>query len=161
MELTEHITIEVNEAKDSVIVQTTSGMTKLDATNLNKLMEDLKPLYFEINPLSRLLWEFIRNSQHKALKKILGYFESDPTISDCFQEYLIHLENQINHKLSGIYTKINTQVNNGEKVEEEDVDSLKYWEARRQRVSQAKNQWLTNPNPEELLATLTPNLSPP
>ncbi|MHA2094418.1 MAG: hypothetical protein ACW98F_07310, partial [Candidatus Hodarchaeales archaeon] len=81
MELTEHITIEVNEAKDSVIVQTTSGMTKLDASNLNKLMEDLKPLYFEINPLSRLLWEFIRNPQHKVLNKILGYFESDPTIS--------------------------------------------------------------------------------
>ncbi len=157
MELTEHITMEVNEAKDSVIVQTTSGRTRLDASQLNKLMEALKPLYFEINPLSRLLWQVIQKPQQEILKHILSYFESDPTISECFQEYLIHLENQINQKLSGIYTKINTQVSKGEKVEEEDVESMKYWEARRQRVSQAKNQLLSNPNPEELLATLTPN----
>ncbi|MHA2288994.1 MAG: hypothetical protein ACXABG_09415 [Promethearchaeota archaeon] len=160
MELTEHITMEVNEAKDSVIVQTTSGRTKLDASQLNKLMKALKSLYFEINPLSRLLWQVIQNPQQEILKHILNYFESDPTISEYFQEYLIHLENQINQKLSGIYTKINTQVNQGEKVEEEDVEYMKYWEARRQRVSQAKNQFLSNPNPEELLETLAPNFSP-
>jgi len=160
MELTEHITIEVNEAKDRVIVQTTSGITKLDASSLNKLMENLKILYFEINPLTQFLWQFIKEPQHKTVKQILGYFESDPTISNRFQEYLIHLENQINQNLSIIYTEINTQVNSGEKVEEEVVNSMKHWETRRQRVSQAKEQWLTNHNLEKLLITLNPNLSP-
>ena len=99
MKLTEHITIEVNDTKNSVLVETTPGITKLDVSSLNKLMITLKPFYFEINPLSHLLWQFMEEPGHELLERILGHFESDPMISENLQGYLVHLETQITKKI--------------------------------------------------------------
>jgi hypothetical protein len=154
MKLTENIFIEVSNTKDSVQVETTSGITKLDVSSLNKLITGLKSFYFEINPLSQLLWQFMKEPRHEVLVKILGHFESDPMISKGLQEYLSHLEAQINKKLSSF---ANQEVNKDVLVEEK--NSPKYWEYKRQRLAYAKSQWGRNQNPEELLTILAPNLS--
>ncbi len=154
MKLTDHIFIKVNETKDLVLVETTSGMTKLDASSLNKLMMALKPLYFEINPLSRLLWQLIKQPQPELVERILGHFESDPMVSERLQGYLTYLENQISKQLS----LIEPQDSNAAVLDEEDERSMRYWESRRQRVVQAKSQWLRKQDSEELLTILAPNL---
>ncbi|MHA2156521.1 MAG: hypothetical protein ACXABU_14355 [Candidatus Hodarchaeales archaeon] len=155
MKLTEHIIVKVSDTKDSVLVETTPGITKLDASSLNKLIVTLKPFYFEINPLSRLLWQFMKDPQHELIERILVHFESDPTISERFQEHLIHLEIQINKKLS----LFEAQEGNEDVPEEEEENSMKDWESKRQRLVQAKYQWIKNQKPEEVLSILAPNLS--
>ncbi|PWI46306.1 hypothetical protein CEE45_17500 [Candidatus Heimdallarchaeota archaeon B3_Heim] len=155
MKLTEHIIIEVSDTKDSVLVETTPGITKLDASSLNKVMMALKTFYFEINPLSQLLWQFMKDHRQEVLEKILGHFESDPTISERLQGYLIHLETQITRNLS----LIEAQKDNKDVPDEEDENSTKYWEYKRQRVAQAKSQWVPGQNPRELMTILAPNLS--